>query len=123
MQELVHRNCKEFIIAPKTASTGKAEQYVMPSKTEHLSGLPKSSLFVRNVDSIARRRRDGMAQLMARLSDLPCGLRDFVFGWYRNLRLVRSWVKSVLVWSLECVSCNHLYFSGERSVGDMAAPI
>ena len=31
MQELVHRNWKEFMIAPKTASSGKAEQYVVPS--------------------------------------------------------------------------------------------
>ena len=49
MQELVHRNWKQFMIAPKTTSFGKAEQLVMPSDTEQLRGLPKSSVVVENV--------------------------------------------------------------------------
>ena len=60
VQELVHRNWKDCMIAPKTASSGRAEQYVMLSGIEQLRGLPKSSVDVRNVDSIARRRRGGM---------------------------------------------------------------
>ena len=39
MHELVHLSWKEFMTAPKTASSGKAEQYVMPSSIEQLSGL------------------------------------------------------------------------------------
>ena len=69
MQELVHRNWKEFLIAPKTSSFGKAEQ---------LRGLPKSSIVVRNVASIDWRRRGGMVQWLASLSDRPCGLKVFV---------------------------------------------
>jgi hypothetical protein len=56
MQDPVHRNLKESIIAPKTASSGNAEQYVMPSNVDQLNGLPKSSEVVRNVESIAWRR-------------------------------------------------------------------
>ena len=53
MQELVHWNWKEFRIAPKTVSSGKAEQQVMPWGIHQRSGLPKSSMVVRNVASIA----------------------------------------------------------------------
>ena len=78
MQELVQRTWKEFMIAPKSASSGKAEQWVIPSDIEQLSGLPKSSVVVKNGESIAWRRRGGIAKWLGSLSDRPCGLRDFV---------------------------------------------
>jgi hypothetical protein len=53
----------------------------MPSDIEQLRGLPKSSVVVKNVDSIAWRRRGGIAQWLASLSDRPCGMRDFAVGW------------------------------------------
>ena len=57
LQEIVHRTLKESIIAPKTVSSENAEEQVMPSNIEQLiSGLPKSSEVVRNVDSIVDRR-------------------------------------------------------------------
>jgi len=59
MQGLVLRNRKELRIAPKIVSSGKVEQKVIPSDIEKLRGLPKSSVLVRNVDSIAWRRRVG----------------------------------------------------------------
>ncbi len=62
MQELVHRYWKEFITAPKAASSGRAEQYVMPFGIEQMKGLPKSSIVTRNVISIACRSLGGMAQ-------------------------------------------------------------
>jgi hypothetical protein len=65
MQELVHRCWKEFLTAPKVASSGKAEQHVMPSSIEQLRGLPKSSVVIRNVDFIACRSLGGMAQWLA----------------------------------------------------------
>ena len=34
MQELVHRNWKEFMVAPNTASSEKVEQKVIPSDIE-----------------------------------------------------------------------------------------
>ncbi len=52
----------------------------MPSDIEQLSGLPKSSEVVRNVDSTAERRGVGIAQWLANFSERPCGLRDFALG-------------------------------------------
>jgi hypothetical protein len=46
IHELVHQYWKEFIAAPKAASSGKAEQYVMPFDIEQLRGLPKSFVVV-----------------------------------------------------------------------------
>ncbi len=68
MQEEVQRNLKELWIAPKLMSSGKAEQYVSPSVIGQLRGLPKSSVVVRNVLSIASRRVGGMAQWFVSLS-------------------------------------------------------
>ncbi len=53
MQELVRRKIKEFITATNISSSGKVEQYVTPSITEQLRGLPKFSVVVSNVSSIA----------------------------------------------------------------------
>ncbi len=61
MQKPVHRYWKEFITTPKAASSGKAEQYVMPFYIEQLRELPKSSVVVRDVDSLACRSLGGMA--------------------------------------------------------------
>ncbi len=80
MHEAVHRYEKESMIDPKFISSGKAEQYVTPSVIEQLSGLPKSSVVVWNVCSIAVRRRGGIAQWMVNLSLRPCGLRDLALG-------------------------------------------
>ena len=52
----------------------------MPSDIEQLSGLPKSSEVVRNVDSIAKRRGVGIAQWLVSFSEHPCGLRDFALA-------------------------------------------
>jgi hypothetical protein len=68
MQEEVQRYLKELWIAPKLTSSGKAEQYVSPSVIGQLRGLPKSSVVVRNVLSIASRRVGGMAQWFVSLS-------------------------------------------------------
>ncbi len=76
MHELVHRYWKEFITAPKAASSGKAEQYVMPSDIEQLRGL-KSPVVVRNMDSIACRSLGGMAHWLDCFRVRPCGLRVF----------------------------------------------
>ncbi len=62
MHEAVYRNWKELMIAPKLESSGKAEQYVMPSVIGQLRGLPKSSVVVWNVCSIVRRSVGGIAQ-------------------------------------------------------------
>ncbi len=62
MQEVVHRYRKELRIAPKLTSSLKAEQYVRPSIIGQLRGLPKSSVMVKNVCSIAMRRAGGIAQ-------------------------------------------------------------
>ena len=48
---------------------------------EQLRGLPINSVVVRNVDSIACRRRGEMAQWLTSLSDRPCELRVVAFGW------------------------------------------
>ena len=39
------------MIAPKISSSGKAEQYEIPSDMDQLRGLPKMAIFVRNVCS------------------------------------------------------------------------
>jgi len=53
----------------------------MPPDIEQIRGLPKSSEMVRNVDYIAWRRRVGIAQWLASLSERTCDLRDFDLGW------------------------------------------
>jgi hypothetical protein len=80
MHEAVHRNLKELGIAPKLTSSGKAEQYVIPSVIEQLRGLPKSSVVVWNVYSNATRRGGRIAQWLVNLSFHPWGLRDFALG-------------------------------------------
>jgi hypothetical protein len=62
IQDEVQRYLNELWIAPKLTSSEKAEQYVSPSVIGQLRGLPKSSVVVRNVLSIAPRRAGGMAQ-------------------------------------------------------------
>ncbi len=54
--DAVHRYWKELRIAPKVTSSGKAEQYVMPSVIVQLRGLPNSSVVVWNVCSSAEWR-------------------------------------------------------------------
>jgi hypothetical protein len=49
----------------------------MPYGIEQLRRLPKSSVVVRNVDSIACRSLGGMAQWLASFNVRPCGLRVF----------------------------------------------
>ena len=90
MQDAVQRKLKELRIAPKLTSSGKAKQYVKPSVIEQLRGLPKSSVVVWNVYSIAVRRVGGIAQWLVNLSLRPCGLRDLAPGWYRASNLRRS---------------------------------
>ncbi len=80
MHEAVHRYEEESMIAPKRISSGKAEQYVKPLVIEQLSGLPKSSVVVWNVCSIAVRRKGGIAKWLVILSLRPCGLRDLALG-------------------------------------------
>jgi hypothetical protein len=80
MHEAVHRYQKESMIAPKLISSGRAEQYVVPSVIEQLSGLPKSSVVVWNVCAIAVRRKCGITQWLVNLSVRPCGLRDLALG-------------------------------------------
>ena len=54
IQGLVHRKRKELMTASKFTSSGKTtEQYVIPPVMEQLSGLPNSSVVVRNVISSA----------------------------------------------------------------------
>ncbi len=53
MHQLVHPKGKEFVNAPKTASSGNAEKYVMLPDMEQISWLQKSSVVVKNVDSTA----------------------------------------------------------------------
>ena len=80
MQEFVHQYRKESIIAPKCASSWKAEQYVRPSVIGQLRGLPKSSVVVWKVLSSAERRGVRIAQWLDNLSLRPCGLRDLALG-------------------------------------------
>ena len=68
MHDAVQRYLNELRIAPKLTSSGKAEQYVSPSVIGQLRGLPKSSVVMRNVLSIAPRRAGGMAQWFVRFS-------------------------------------------------------
>ncbi len=56
IHEAVNRKEKELKIAPKWTSSGRVEQYDMPSVIEQLRGLPKSSAVVKNACSIAVRR-------------------------------------------------------------------
>ena len=77
----VHRYEKELKMAPKCTSSGKAEQYVMPSVIGQLRGLPKSSVVVWNVRSNASRRGGGIAQWLVSLSLRPWGLVDLALGW------------------------------------------
>ena len=60
IHEAVHWFTQELKIAPKLKSSGKAEQYFIPSVMEQLRGLPKSFFVVRNVFSIAVRREGGL---------------------------------------------------------------
>jgi hypothetical protein len=53
IHEPVQRYRKESVIAPKTSSSGKAEQYEIPPDMEQLRGFPKSSVSERNVRSRA----------------------------------------------------------------------
>ncbi len=53
IQEQVQQYRNELVIAPNISSSGKAEQYEIPSDMEQLRGLPKSSLSDRNVRSNA----------------------------------------------------------------------
>jgi len=53
MHERVNRKRKEIRISSKIASSRNAEQKVMLMLMEQFSGLPKSFVVVRNVDSIA----------------------------------------------------------------------
>ncbi len=68
MHEAVHRYEKESMIAPKLISFTKAEQYVISSVIEQLSGLPKSSVMVWNFCSIVVRRRGEIAHWLVNLS-------------------------------------------------------
>ncbi len=95
MHDAVHRYWKELMFAPKLVSSGKAEQYVMPSVIGQLRGLPKSSVVVWNVCSNATRSGGGIAEWLVNLSVRPCGLRDLALGWYRARSLRRSWVNSL----------------------------
>ena len=52
----------------------------MPSVIGQLRGLPKSSVVVWNVVSIAVRSWVGIAQWLDSFSFLPCGLRDLALG-------------------------------------------
>jgi hypothetical protein len=89
----------------------------MASDIEQLSGLPKSSEVVNNVESIAWRREAGIAQWLASLRKRPYGLMDLALGWYRDMSRRRSLVKSVVLWRRKCASCNNLYPSGELAWG------
>jgi hypothetical protein len=60
-------------MAPKASSTGNAEQWEMLHVMEQLSGLPKSSVVVRNVRSSALCNVGGVAQGLASLGLRPCG--------------------------------------------------
>ena len=62
IHDAVHQYWKELMIAPKLVSSGKAEQYFMPSVIGQLRGLPKSSMVVWNVCSNAMRSVGGVAQ-------------------------------------------------------------
>ena len=53
LHEQVHQKRKEFRVTPKAMSFRNAEQCVMMPDIEQLSGLPKKSVVVRNVVSIA----------------------------------------------------------------------
>ena len=88
-----------------------------------LSGLPKSSVVVWKVFSIATRRSGGIAQWLASLSLRPCGFRDLALGWYRAKSLRRSWVKVSGRLRRECAAWSHAYLSGEIKVGEMIAPV
>ncbi len=61
MHDAVHRYWMELMIAPKLVSSGKAEQYVIPSVVGQLRGLPKSSVVVWNACSNAMRSIGGIA--------------------------------------------------------------
>ncbi len=67
-------------MATKLVSSGKAEQYVIPSVIGQLRGLPKSSVVVWNVCSNAMRSVGGIAQWLVSFSFRPCGLRDLALG-------------------------------------------
>ena len=53
IHEPVQRWRTESVIAPETSSSGKVEQYEIPTDMKRLRGLPKSFVFVRNVRSRA----------------------------------------------------------------------
>jgi len=62
--EPVQRYRNESVIALKISSSGKAEQYETPLVMEHLRGLPKSLVSVRNVRSMASWSVARVAQLL-----------------------------------------------------------
>ncbi len=109
--------------APKLVSSGKAEQYVTPSVIGQLRGLPKSSVVVWNVCSIAMRRVGGIAQWLVSFSFRPCGLRDLALGWYRAMSFRRYRVNSWDGRHRECAAKSYAYLSGEIKVGDMTVPV
>jgi hypothetical protein len=51
IHEPIQRYLKESVIAPKTLSSGKAEQYEIPPDLEQFRGLLKSSVSEMNVRS------------------------------------------------------------------------
>jgi len=92
----------------------------VPSDVKQIRGLPKSSVVVKNVDSIAWLRR-GWDSPMVDKFKLPTLL---VEGFHSRMvagHEPQEILKSVLLWSRECAACNHLYLSRERSVRDTAA--
>jgi hypothetical protein len=71
IHEPVQRKRTETVVAPKTSSSGKAEQYEIPLDIEQMRGLPNSSLSDKNVRSNAFCRVGMVAQWLANLSLRP----------------------------------------------------
>ncbi len=110
-------------MAPKSVSSGKSEQYVIPSVIGQLRGLPKSSVVVWNVCYNAMRSVGGIAQWLVSFSFRPSGLRDLALWWYRAKSFRRSRVNSLDGRHRDCAAKRHAYISGEIKVCDMTVPV